>query len=241
MSETNNASCKRIAVIPARGGSKRIPKKNIRLFQGKPILQWVIEAADAAGCFDSIVVSTDDAEIGAIARAAGALVPFVRPAELSDDHTPTVPVIAHALKAMDEGWFSYKAACCIYPTAVFASSEAIRKGLSLLEAGGCNYVMSVIPYPHPIERALRIAPDGAVGMDTPQHVSTRSQDLQLAFHDAGQFYWGLSEAWVSGEPILSGKTKAIILERTEAHDIDNEDDWRIAEQLFSLRTTQLTA
>jgi len=241
MSKAEDALGKRIAVIPARGGSKRIPKKNIRLFHGKPIIQWVIEAAEAAGCFDSILVSTDDPEVSAVARASGALVPFVRPAELSDDHTPTVPVIAHALNAMEESGATYQSACCIYPTSVFASSKIITKGLSLLNAGGCNYVMSVIPYPHPIERALRLAPNNTVKMDNPQHVATRSQDLQPSFHDAGQFYWGLSAAWISGAPILSGETKAVVLEHTDARDIDNEQDWQIAEQLFSLRASQTSA
>lgn len=241
MSKAEDALTKRIAIIPARGGSKRIPKKNIRLFHGKPIVQWVIEAADASGCFDSIVVSTDDPEIAAVARASGALVPFLRPAELSDDHTPTVPVIAHALKTLEQSGASYQAACCIYPTAVFASSEMIRKGLSLLDSGGCNYVISVIPYPHPIERALRLTPNSTTRMENPQHVATRSQDLQPSLHDAGQFYWGLSAAWVSGEPILSGGTKAIVLGSTEARDIDNEQDWQIAEQLFSLRTNEASA
>lgn len=236
MSKSKNACGTQIAIIPARGGSKRLPRKNIRLFHGKPILQWVIEAAASAECFSSIVVSTDDTEIASIARANGALVPFVRPPELSDEHTPTVRVISHALKAMHEHGASYEAACCIYPTAVFASVAALRKGLSLLKESGCNYVMPVVPYPHPIERALRIKPDGDLSMDDPHQVATRSQDLEPSFHDVGQFYWGLSEAWTTEQPILSGKTKAIILERTEAHDIDNEEDWRIAEQLFSLRT-----
>ena len=241
MSKAENGLGKRVAVIPARGGSKRIPKKNIRLLQGKPILQWVIESADASGCFDSIVVSTDDPEIAAVARASGALVPFLRPAELSDDHTPTVPVIAHALKTLEQSGTSYETACCIYSTAVFASPEIIRNGLTLLQTGGCNYVISVIPYPHPIERALRLTPNSTIRMENPQHVATRSQDLQPSFHDAGQFYWGLSAAWVSGEPILSGRTKAVFLESAEARDIDNEQDWQIVEQLFSLRTNEASA
>ncbi len=235
MSKRNGEPSRRVAIIPARGGSKRIPRKNIRSFRGKPIIHWVIDSARSSGCFDSIVVSTDDKEIASLAAEAGAWVPFIRPAELSNDHTPTAPVIAHALQSLEKDGYFFTAACCIYPTAVFASSDVLRQGVRLLEAGGCSYVMSVTPYAHPIERALRINSNSAVTMESPAHLATRSQDLPAAFHDAGQFYWGQSEAWIANEPILSGKTKAIILQGDEAKDIDNEVDWHIAELLFDLK------
>lgn len=235
MSETNCALSKRIAIIPARGGSKRIPKKNIRLFRGKPIIQWVIDTAKSCRCFDAVLVSTDDEEIASLAEKAGAWVPFIRPVELSDDHTPTVPVIAHALQSLGRDGDSFTAACCIYPTAVFASEDVLLRGLNLLEAGGCSYVMSVTPYAHPIERALRIAMNGELTMEAPAHLATRSQDLQPALHDAGQFYWGNTLAWLAQEPLLSGRTKAITLLNSESHDIDNETDWQIAELIFDLR------
>lgn len=235
MSEHNNKPCRRVAIIPARGGSKRIPGKNIRPFHGKPIIRWVIETAKNCGCFDTVLVSTDDQDIASVALASGAAVPFIRPSELSDDHTPTVPVIAHALQTLKKNDHFFTMACCIYPTAVFASTDALLRGLSLLEAGDCSYVMSVTPYAHPIERALRIAKNGEVTMEAPAHVDTRSQDLRAAFHDAGQFYWGNTHAWLAHEPILSGRTKAITLQNSESHDIDNEVDWQIAELLFDLR------
>jgi pseudaminic acid cytidylyltransferase len=229
-----------VAIIPARGGSKRIPRKNVRPFHGKPIIRWVVDVAESCGCFDAVVVSTEDAEIAEIAREAGAMVPFNRPNSLSDDVTPTVSVMAHALGVLAEQGHSISRACCIYPTAVFASCDSILQGLSLLREGGCNYVMSVVPYSHPIERALRVTSANSVIMDAPQHVATRSQDLQPAFHDAGQFYWGISSAWLSNAPILSGSTKAVILRQSEAHDIDSEEDWKFAEQLFTLSSSRNT-
>lgn len=239
MSKVKDGPCKRIAIIPARGGSKRIPRKNIRLFHGKPVIHWVIDAAKSSGCFEHVLVSTDDENIAVLAVDAGAWVPFIRPACLSDDLTPTVPVIAHALQTIEGDGHFFTMTCCIYPTAVFASADVLIRGLSLLEKGDCSYVMSVTPYTHPIERAIRVAKNGEIAMVSAEYVATRSQDLQTAFHDAGQFYWGRSEAWLSGEPILSGNTRAIILDGTEAYDIDNENDWGIAEQLFLLRSTRL--
>ena len=179
-------------------------------------------------------MSTDDEEIASFAKKVGAWVPFIRPAELSDDSTPTVPVIAHALQSLKKNGYIFTAACCIYPTAVFAFPIFLLKGLSLLEAENCSYVMSVTPYAHPIERALRVAENGVVTMEAPSHAATRSQDLSPAFHDAGQFYWGSVNAWLANEPILSGRTKAVTLQNCEAHDIDNETDWQIAELLFDL-------
>lgn len=229
-----------VAIIPARGGSKRIPRKNVRSFHGKPIIRWIIDMARSCDCFDAVVVSTEDAEIAEISREAGAVVPFNRPVSLSDDMTPTVSVMAHALTTLAEQGYSTSMACCIYPTAVFASRNSLMQGLSLLREGGCNYVMSVVPYSHPIERALRITSASSVVMDAPQYVATRSQDLQPAFHDAGQFYWGISSAWISNAPILSGSTKAVILRQAEAHDIDSEEDWKFAEQLFTLSLSRNT-
>lgn len=222
-----------VAIIPARGGSKRIRRKNIRPFLGKPIIQWVLEAAKRSGCFDAIVVSTDDAEIAALSSSFGAEVPFFRPTELADDFTPTVAVMSHAIKALEEVGRPYHFACCIYPTGVFASSETLERGLNVLLGSDCLYVMSATRFSHPIERALRIDDQQRVSMNQPVHAETRSQDLPPAFHDAGQFYWGRSEAWRAESPILSGRTRAVVLSNSEAHDIDEESDWRIAEQIFA--------
>jgi pseudaminic acid cytidylyltransferase len=240
MSNNKGGPCRRVAIIPARGGSKRIPRKNIRPFHGKPIIQWVIEIAQTCECFDSVVVSTDDQEIASVAKAAGAQVPFLRPAALGDDYTPTVDVIAHTLQALHDLGQPYEQACCLYPTSVFVSKRGLNQGLALLEESNCSYVMSIMSYAHPIERALRMESNGSVSMDNPHHAATRSQDLVPAYHDAAQFYWGKASAWLSHEPILSGRTKAVVLNSSEAQDIDNETDWLMAEQLFAVHLRQNT-
>lgn len=222
----------RLAVIPARGGSKRIPRKNIRDFCGKPMLAWSIEAAQASGCFDEVIVSTDDEEIAVTARRYGADVPFLRPRALADDYTGTIPVIRHAVE-----WFQQQGqlpaqVCCIYATAPFVSAEDIRRGLQLLNDTGCDYAFSVTSYPFPIQRALRITAEGRIGMFNPEHFHTRSQDLEEAYHDAGQFYWGKASAWLEGKVIFGSNAVPVRLPRHRVQDIDTEEDWARAELLF---------
>lgn len=221
----------RLAVIPARGGSKRIPRKNIRDFAGKPMIAYAIDAALASGCFDRMIVSTDEAEIADIARARGAEVPFLRPADLADDHTPTVPVIAHAIAACrDLGW-PVETACCIYPGVPLIDPADLAEGLAMLEAAREGYVFPVAPFPSAIQRALRRADDGHVEPFDPRHVATRTQDLEPAYYDAGQFYWGGAEAWLAGLPIhANGRT--IVLPEWRVVDIDTPDDWDRAERLY---------
>lgn len=222
----------RLAVIPARGGSKRIPRKNIRPFGGKPMIAWSIEAAFQSGCFDQVVVSTDDAEIADVARAHGADVPFMRPAELSDDHTGTIPVIRHAIDWFQRQGAAPEKVCCIYATAPFVRSEDIRKGLEILGTTDCDYAFSVSSYAFPIQRALRLTAAGRVEMFQPEHFNTRSQDLEVAYHDAGQFYWGQSSAWLAGKPIFSPDAVPVILPRHRVQDIDTPEDWARAEWMF---------
>ncbi|NGP53799.1 pseudaminic acid cytidylyltransferase [Thioalkalivibrio sp. XN8] len=222
----------RLAVIPARGGSKRVPRKNIREFAGKPIIAWSIEAARAAGCFDRILVSTDDPEIAAVAREHGAEAPFTRPAELADDHVGTVPVIAHAVRWQEEQGDAVTAACCIYATAPFCRAEDLREGLRLLEEGGADYVFPVAGYGFPIQRALRLDAEGRVGMFQPEHAATRSQDLEPAYHDAGQWYWGTRDAWLEGRPIFAPESRAVVLPASRVQDIDTPEDWARAELMF---------
>lgn len=222
----------RLAVIPARGGSKRIPRKNIRAFCGRPMIAWSIEAALQSGCFQQVIVSTDDDEIAYIARAWGAGVPFKRPASLADDHTATLPVIAHAIE-----WYHHHGhvptdICCVYATAPFVQAADLRTGLSLLERDGCDYVFTVTSYPFPVQRAIRITRDGRVEMFNPEHFNTRSQDLEEAYHDAGQFYWGRSEAWLKKIPIFSSVATPLVLPRYRVQDIDTLEDWERAEQMF---------
>jgi N-acylneuraminate cytidylyltransferase len=222
----------RLAVIPARGGSKRIPRKNIRSFAGKPMIAWPIEAALQSCCFDQVIVSTDDAEIADIARASGAKVPFMRPETLSDDHTGTTPVIRNAIEWFVAQGIVPEQVCCIYATAPFVRPEDIRKGLDVLNSEGCEFAFSVTSYAFPIQRALRLTEQGRVEMFQPEHFNTRSQDLEEAYHDAGQFYWGQSSAWLAGKPIFSPSAAPVILPRYRVQDIDTPEDWERAEWMF---------
>jgi len=221
-----------IAIIPARGGSKRIPRKNIRDFCGKPMIAWSIEAALASECFDHLIVSTDDREIADVARAHGADVPFTRPAELSNDRAATIPVIAHAIEWVGEHIGPVERACCLYATAPFVSGDDLREGLRLLIDSSADYAFTVTSYAFPIQRAIRIRSDGGVEMFNPEHFSTRSQDLEEALHDAGQFYWGTSEAWLFGRPIFAPHSRPLVLPRHRVQDIDTPEDWTRAERLF---------
>lgn len=222
----------RLAVIPARGGSKRIPRKNIRPFGGKPMIAWPIETARDSGCFDRIVVSTDDPEIAEVAKSLGAEVPFVRPPELSDDHTGTIPVIAHAARwHLDQG-MKPESVCCIYATAPFVSASDLQRGLEELEKNEADYAFSVTSYGFPIQRAVRVRDDGHVEMFQPENFNVRSQDLEEAFHDAGQFYWGRTDAWLQGKPVFSSRSVPVILPRHRVQDIDTPEDWTRAELMF---------
>ncbi|MBL9051078.1 MAG: pseudaminic acid cytidylyltransferase [Tabrizicola sp.] len=219
-----------VCIIPARGGSKRIPRKNIRHFHGRPMIGWSIAAARASGLFDRIVVSTDDPEIAEVAQAEGAEVPFLRPAELADDHAATVPVIAHAVTAL-----SLPAdcpVCCLYATAPLIETGDLVAGFEML--AGARFVMAVTTFPYPIQRALRRKEDASVEMMNIEYASSRSQDLEEAWHDAGQFYWARAQTWTSGLPVLGAGAKAVSLPRHRVQDIDTLDDWLRAELLFSI-------
>lgn len=222
----------RVAVIPARGGSKRIPRKNIRLFAGKPIISYSISAALESGCFDRVIVSTDDPEIASVAREWGAETPFVRPAELSDDHAGTTPVISHAVACLAEQGVAPTQICCLYATAPFVLRDDLRQGLALLEETGCEFVFSVTSYPFPIQRAIRINTAGRVEMFDPSQFAIRSQDLEEAFHDAGQFYWGRADSWLQGRPVFSSASVPLLLPRHRVQDIDTPEDWVRAEWMY---------
>lgn len=221
-----------IAVIPARGGSKRIPRKNIKPFCGKPMIAWSIEAAKASGCFDAVIVSTDDDEIADVARQFGAEAPFKRPDNLADDHTPTIPVIKHAAQWFEEHVKPVDFVCCLYATAPFLEAGDIQRGLSLLKDSDADYAFSMTSYAFPIQRALRMSTTGRVDMFQPQHFNSRSQDLEDAWHDAGQFYWGRADAWAQEKPLFAGQSVGIPLPRHRVQDIDTPEDWVRAEWLF---------
>lgn len=220
-----------IAIIPARGGSKRIPRKNIKSFFGKPMIAWSIEAAKKSGLFSHIVVSTDDEEIAEVAREWGAEVPFMRPENLSDDFSGTTEVIAHASQwVINQGW-SVSAVCCIYATAPFIQEEDIQEGFAKLNINKWDYVISVTNYASSVYRAFVEREEGGVEMLFPENFLTRSQDLPLALHDAAQFYWGRPSSWIEGKPGLSRTTGTVMIPRWRVQDIDDADDWLRAELL----------
>ncbi|MGV2989266.1 pseudaminic acid cytidylyltransferase [Vibrio sp. E150_011] len=223
----------KIAVIPARGGSKRIPRKNIKPFHGKPMIAYSIEAAVASGCFDKVIVSTDDVEIAEVAEQYGAEVPFLRPADISDDYATTMDVMEHAIGwCKNEGW-DVKAACCLYATAPFVLPEDLKCGYQLLQGTGVQFTFSATSFPFPIQRAIKLDEQGSVSMFAPENEQVRSQDLEEAYHDAGQFYWGQTNAFSNKLSIFSPHSKAVLLPRSRVQDIDTREDWELAEALYS--------
>jgi N-acylneuraminate cytidylyltransferase len=218
----------RLAVIPARGGSKRIPRKNIRLFAGRPMIAYAIAVARESGLFERVVVSTDDEEIAQIARKNGAETPFMRPQSLADDYTPTVPVIADAIiRCKRIGW-NISQVCCIYPCVPFVRATDLIDGLRLLETSRADYAFSIAEFPAAIQRAMRRDPGGRVSPFFDGDELVRTQDMEQAFYDAGQFYWGGQAAWLNN-PRIHSSGAGLIIPRTRVIDIDTNDDWAIAE------------
>jgi pseudaminic acid cytidylyltransferase len=229
----------KIAVIPARGGSKRIPNKNIRDFLGKPAITRTLEKLAESEIFDEILVSTDSNEIADVATGTRGVTVILRPAKLADDITPTVPVIAHAIIeykkkkgiSSNEGDLDV---CCVYPVNPFLDIDDMQKGLTILKTvAGVSFVNSIVSYPYPIQRALTKDASGMIKMLNPSLALTRSQDLEETFHDAGQWYWGRDITWQAGERLLFNSI-GIQVPRWRAQDIDTHEDWRMAEKLFRL-------
>lgn len=221
-----------IAIIPARGGSKRIPGKNLKIFAGKPMLAHSIEAALASRCFEKVVVSTDDPLIADAARRWGAETPFRRPPELADDYTPTRAVINHAIGEVANIYTLPEFVCCIYATAPFLQHEDLIASLAALKAHQADFVFSVTTFPSAIQRALRILESGVVVPFFPESMGARSQDLDEAYHDAAQFYWGRPSAFLSNTPMFAGGSLPFVLPRYRVHDIDTLEDWQRAELMF---------
>ncbi|NTV12000.1 MAG: pseudaminic acid cytidylyltransferase [Zoogloea sp.] len=231
----------KVAIIPARGGSKRIPRKNIRDFAGKPIIAWSIEAARGCGLFDRIIVSTDDAQVADTARQHGAEVPFMRPPELSDDFTGTDDVVRHAIRWLQAEGQDPAQVCCIYATAPFVTPESLIRGWKALQESGKAFAFSVATYAFPIQRALRFTPDGGVAPFQPECVPMRSQDLEPAVHDAGQFYWGQAKSFLDGLETFAPHSVPVVLPRWMVQDIDTEEDWQRAELMFQAILTMRNA
>ena len=218
----------RIAIIPARGGSKRIPRKNVKLFAGQPMISYAIRIAIEYDLFDHVVVSTDDDEIADIARKFGAEVPFTRPIELSDDETATVLVIDHAINnCIEQGW-AFDSVCCIYPCVPFLQVHDLIDSFRLFNSSESKYCLSVVEFPSPVQRALAMNAQGVVTPHFPENELTRTQDLTTAYHDAGQFYWGSLESWRSNDRIHSNAV-GFQLPSWRTIDIDILDDWIRAE------------
>ncbi|PCI21437.1 MAG: pseudaminic acid cytidylyltransferase [Piscirickettsiaceae bacterium] len=224
----------RLCVIPARGGSKRIPRKNIKLFHGKPIVAYSIEAAQRSGCFDKIIVSTDDQEIADVAEEYGAEVPFLRPEELANDHAGTLPVIKHAIEWFEEFESKSSEVCCLYATAPFLQAGSIKQAYKQLQVTQADYCFSVTSFAFPIQRAIKITQHQRIEMFYPEHSNTRSQDLEEAYHDAGQFYWGKAEAFKQLKPLFSENASPFLLPRHLVQDIDTQEDWLRAEMMYQV-------
>lgn len=222
-----------VAVIPARGGSKRLAGKNIRVFCGKPIIAYGIEAALQSRLFDLVIVSTDCKDIKKLAESYGATVPFLRPDCLADDHTPLIPVITHAIDWVEKNLAIPKYACCIFATAPFIQAKFLLDGRRLLEQNPeADFAIACTSYAFPVQRALRL--DGKyLNLMSPEYELTRSQDLPEAYHDAGQFYWGKSTAFRNNKWVISN-TLPVMLPRWLVQDIDTEEDWEAAEALMKI-------
>ena len=222
-----------IAVIPARGGSERIPRKNIRTFRGRPIIAWPIETARRSKLFDRIIVSTDNHDIAEIVRQEGAEVPFIRPKELANNKIGILPVVQHAIQELQNAGITIRELCLIYATAPFLRDEDLRKGRDTLRTECCDYAISVTTFASPIQRAFKKMANGRLAMFQPEKFNSRSQDLEPAYHDAAQFCWGTPEAWLEERLLYGPNTVPIVLPRHLVQDIDTEEDWQSAEWMFS--------
>lgn len=223
-----------LAIIPARGGSKRIPRKNIKLFLGKPIMAYSIEVALDAACFDEVMVSTDDNEIAELAIDKGANVPFLRSASNADDYATTASVILEVLEKYKSKGKEFDYVCCIYPTAPFITKSLLQKGYRKLIENKLDCVFPVLQYSFPIQRSLYLR-DGKIALVYPEHSTTRSQDLEGTYHDSGQFYWLNVKEFLQSKKLWTANTGALLLNEMDAHDIDNVEDWKIAEFKYILK------
>ena len=228
-----------IAVIPARGGSKRIPGKNIKIFHGLPVIAYAIKAAKDSGVFREVFVSTDNEEIAEVARSFGAKVPWLRSKDLSDDHSTTISVMKDAVKKLKTSFSELSYACCIYPATPLLQPSFISKGFQTLKDGNWDYVFSASPTGTPPERMFRLDSGNLVQMQFPEHQATRTQDFLPSYRDAGQFYFGRSSSWESGLQIFSSNSTIVEIPRELSVDIDTLDDWHYAERLFQMQRKEL--
>jgi N-acylneuraminate cytidylyltransferase len=224
----------RLCVIPARGGSKRIPHKNIKSFCGQAVIGYSIKAALESKCFDKVIVSTDNSEIAEVAKIFDAGVPFVRPQSLSDDFTSTMPVIKHAIEWFDEQNETPSEVCCLYATAPFVTSNAIQMSYDQMQQTQADYCFTVTSFAFPIQRAFKITEENRLEMFYPENLEKRSQDLEESYHDAGQFYWGKADSFRQNKTLFSKAASPYILPRYLVQDIDTPEDWRRAELMYQV-------
>ena len=230
-----------ICVIPARGGSKRITKKNIKLFAGKPMIARSIEVAVNAQCFDRIIVSTDCAEIAEVSLKYGAEVPFIRDTSISDDYTPVYDVVKDVILRLDDGGSSFDKICCLYATAPLLHERYITEGLEMLDSPECSYVFGIARFDYPIQRALKKNQFGNIQMFTPENFLSRSQDLESAYHDSGQFYWASKSEWLNEPFTFNEQSKGVDIPAEYVQDIDTPEDWAVAEYKFNLLKMKTTS
>lgn len=229
-----------IAIIPARGGSKRILRKNVKLLAGIPAIAYPIELALSSGLFERVIVSTDDDEIADVSRKYGAEIPFLRSAELSNDFTITVEVIADVTEKLQSQKEEYDYICCIYPVTPLLTVNRLKQAFSTIESGSWDYVFPAIEFPSPVERGFKKGKSGLIEFSYPEFVNTRTQDIERTFHDAGQFYFGRSGAWSDRKSILNGNSTYIELAKNETFDIDDLEDWALVEKIVNTNTKKLT-
>jgi len=230
---------KKIAIITARGGSKRIPKKNIKFFLGKPIIAYSIETAINSGLFDEVMVSTDDSEIANISIKYGAKVPFIRSKKNSDDFSTTPDVLLEVLDSYRKIKKKFDLGCCIYPTAPLISFDNLKISMDKLISGSVDTVFPAVSFSYPIQRALYLDENTKIKMLNPNHYRTRSQDLKKFYHDAGQFYWFNISRFLEKKKLWTNNTEIIEISELESQDIDNEDDWKIAELKYKLKKNEI--
>ena len=224
----------RVAIITARGGSKRIPRKNIKIFSGQPIINYSINAALESGLFNEVMVSTDDVEIAEQAIKAGAKVPFMRSAENSNDFAGTAEVICEVIEKYKSNNISFDTGCCIYPTAPFLTSDTLKSGYDIFNYKKYDVLFPAIQYSYPIQRSIRLMSDGRVEMLWPENYTKRSQDLEPVYHDVGQFYWFNTEVMLIKKKLFTDNSGVLVVSEMLSQDIDNEEDWRLAEMKYKL-------
>jgi len=220
-----------VVIIPARGGSKRIPHKNIKVFNGKPIIYWPLKVLQNSNLFDKIIVSTDDPDISKVALSLGAEVPFLRPNHISDDYSNVSDVMAHEVNSLNKSNYNMDVVCCVYSTAAFLTENDLRKGFQLFLNNDFNFVFSATTFPYPIQRAFKRTYDNGIKMIDNKYIRTRSQDLEETYHDAAQFYFGKPDAWSNNNDIFSHSSEIVVLPRWRVQDIDTKEDWKRAEFL----------